>query len=1093
MGIVRYGDTKSTIVQEWRTCPNIRLFELNVTSLRKRELMRLAPTGLVIQGNTNTYLESKHELERPVWASKIRFLPYSHHRRTVCMRVELYGCYWSDGVVSYSMPQGDKRGNGWEFFDATYDGHWDGELRRGLGQLTDGKTGPDNFKMGYYNDNDRAQGWVGWRNDSRGQPVEIKFEFDKVREFSAVHIYCNNQFTRDVQVFSQVDILFSIGGKYYTGEPITYTYMEDKIFETSRNITIKLHHRVGKFVKLRLHFSDRWIMISEVTFDSGDKNILVLTQETPLADDVQESARRDCIRRNLYSCARDAGYSRTTLAENPGGRAHKRSPSFLLERSLLHPLAKINIAHGNFTAEETPTTESPIQSDVFVEKNGAAEGELPVSTAKHDDPTFMAIVIGALAAVIIILALAIFMIISRHRQRKCFASPMTGKAPSHLGSTCATVEKGAALMAYTLEDDESYSTVVMEMKDMMLNNKATNINHSGMRRSNAPIYTRDYARTHAHIPPTHSSCPYTCASTHSATATPVPMVVHPYTSRQQSIRPDRNQYAIPFCARSSFAISSTAVYANGAVDTSYDYAVPELGTVPLLNQDAGAGRGTTISNATGDQDSLFSKNSRTTKSEDKKNTSAGTLSRIRPPLQPSWNVSSLRGPAASGPVRSVNCGEKARRVITFLTTPCTQPTSQKYYVIGVDFMAKHPGITGCCVPLFPRHRLRMLSKLAEGAFGTVYVAEAEGIPEYGTTTTLGKRLVAVKFLLPEASEKENRRSFVNGRIKLSRESAITKSIVSKPAVTTLRGNARRPTRRAHVLAALGSASFIREYVAIQRCRRCSSDVASLISAPGPLDFQRDVRILAALEDRNIARVLGACYREEPYCVVMEYLEHGDLCQFLKTHITAEDAHSMPIGVKTLSFNCLIYMAAQIASGMRYLENLNFVHRDLATRNCLVGKAYHIKISDFGTDNELYACDYYKVDGTMPLPVRWMAWESIFLGKYTTKSDVWAFAVTLWEILNLGRRVPYEHLSDEEVVQSLQQLHHATECSNDNPEDSCKEDSGNGFDYLPRPTASSKDIYDLMLECWRREENERPTFREISLFLQRKNLGYAPTS
>lgn len=48
------------------------------------------------------------------------------------------------------------------------------------------------------------------------------------------------------------------------------------------------------------------------------------------------------------------------------------------------------------------------------------------------------------------------------------------------------------------------------------------------------------------------------------------------------------------------------------------------------------------------------------------------------------------------------------------------------------------------------------------------------------------------------------------------------------------------------------------------------------------------------------------------------------------------------------------------------------------RNCLVGKAYHIKISDFGTDNELYASDYYKVDGTVPLPIRWMAWESIFL-------------------------------------------------------------------------------------------------------------------
>lgn len=116
------------------------------------------------------------------------------------MRVELYGCPWNDGIVSYSMPQGDKRNN-WEFFDATYDGYWDGQLLRGLGQLTDGKIGPDDFKMSYYDVYDRSQGWVGWKNDTRsGHPLEIKFEFDHVREFSAVHIYCNNQFLKDVQV-----------------------------------------------------------------------------------------------------------------------------------------------------------------------------------------------------------------------------------------------------------------------------------------------------------------------------------------------------------------------------------------------------------------------------------------------------------------------------------------------------------------------------------------------------------------------------------------------------------------------------------------------------------------------------------------------------------------------------------------------------------------------------------------------------------------------------------------------------------------------------------------------------------------------------
>lgn len=56
----------------------------------------------------------------------------------------------SDGILSYSMPQGDKRSPEWEFYDSTYDGYWDVELQKGLGQLTDGKVGLDNFRMGYY-------------------------------------------------------------------------------------------------------------------------------------------------------------------------------------------------------------------------------------------------------------------------------------------------------------------------------------------------------------------------------------------------------------------------------------------------------------------------------------------------------------------------------------------------------------------------------------------------------------------------------------------------------------------------------------------------------------------------------------------------------------------------------------------------------------------------------------------------------------------------------------------------------------------------------------------------------------------------------
>ncbi|GAB0200922.1 high affinity nerve growth factor receptor [Grus japonensis] len=228
-----------------------------------------------------------------------------------------------------------------------------------------------------------------------------------------------------------------------------------------------------------------------------------------------------------------------------------------------------------------------------------------------------------------------------------------------------------------------------------------------------------------------------------------------------------------------------------------------------------------------------------------------------------------------------------------------------------------------------------------------------------------------------------------------------------------------------------------------------------------LDFQREAELLTVLQHEHIVKFYGVCTEGEPLIMVFEYMKHGDLNRFLRSHgpdaKILEQGQGQPRGQLTLSH--MLQIATQIASGMVYLASLHFVHRDLATRNCLVGHDLVVKIGDFGMSRDIYSTDYYRVGGRTMLPIRWMPPESILYRKFTTESDIWSFGVVLWEIFTYGKQ-PWYQLSNTEAIECITQGRE-----------------------LERPRTCPSEVYAVMQSCWQREPQQRRPIKEIHSRLQ----------
>ncbi|XP_029139520.1 tyrosine-protein kinase Lck isoform X3 [Protobothrops mucrosquamatus] len=214
----------------------------------------------------------------------------------------------------------------------------------------------------------------------------------------------------------------------------------------------------------------------------------------------------------------------------------------------------------------------------------------------------------------------------------------------------------------------------------------------------------------------------------------------------------------------------------------------------------------------------------------------------------------------------------------------------------------------------------------------------------------------------------------------------------------------------------------------------------------PEAFLAEANLMKKLRHARLVR-LYAVVTQRPMFIITEYMEKGNLVDFLKA---AE-------GTK-LTIYKLLDMSAQIAEGMAFLEKKNYIHRDLRAANILVSESLCCKIADFGLARLMKDDEYTAQEGAK-FPIKWTAPEAINYGTFTIKSDVWSFGILLTEIITYGR-IPYPGMSNPEVIQNLER----------------------GY-RMPQPDNCPEELYKLMLQCWRNNPEQRPTFEFLKGVLE----------
>uniref|UniRef100_A0A8D8YC98 receptor protein-tyrosine kinase n=1 Tax=Cacopsylla melanoneura TaxID=428564 RepID=A0A8D8YC98_9HEMI len=361
---------------------------------------------------------------------------------------------------------------------------------------------------------------------------------------------------------------------------------------------------------------------------------------------------------------------------------------------------------------------------------------------------------------------------------------------------------------------------------------------------------------------------------------------------------------------------------------------------------------------------------------------------------------------------------------------------------------------------FPRNKLTLGQQLGSGAFGVVMRADADGIIEPGKITEVAVKMIKKTNVDPKYLKA------------LASELKIMSNLGKHLNIVNLLGACTENFDKRELLVIVEYCKYGNLHSFLLKHREIFIDQVDSLGNVDPTIITRKpryVNIPFPLVSPNSTSVTGSktymssrtastgISDSSPDTAGMigsdGYLVPNDKEPAWRSNYVASDRNS---GYDVITTQDLICWAFQVCQGMEYLASRKVMHGDLAARNILLAEEKIVKICDFGLAKNMYQDPNYQKKGDEPLPIKWMAIESISDRIFSTQSDVWAFGVTLWEMFSLSR-TPYPGI---EGVQNIY-----TKLA--------------GGYRMEKPDYSPDDIYTIMLECWDAKPVLRPNFTELT--------------